>query len=161
MAVGAPARRLPYDASLLNVFDDLIASLPRVRQHCLRLPLEVQRTTKSLPPHAGAWRFGQAGACIDGLDADGRRWRRQHDVGALATKNLIPADWQKRLPQNASPWYFSTIVFRTQGQSQADQGLERPRQAWHWRHHAEPQDLRAPGELPGRLGHALEVAGRQ
>jgi sulfate transport system substrate-binding protein len=33
-----------------------------------------------------------------------------YDVSALAEKNLIPGDWQKRLPHNASP-YTSTIVF--------------------------------------------------
>ena len=48
---------------------------------------------------------------IDGLDADVVTLALAYDVGALHDKGkLIPADWQKRLPHNASP-YTSTIVF--------------------------------------------------
>jgi len=52
----------------------------------------------------------QAGAVIDGLDADVVTLALGYDVDALAQKKLIPTDWQKRLPHNASP-YTSTIVF--------------------------------------------------
>ncbi|WP_301101028.1 sulfate ABC transporter substrate-binding protein [Propionivibrio sp.] len=58
--------------------------------------------------HGGSGK--QARAVIDGLDADVVTLALAYDVDALTTKNLIPADWQKRLPQNASP-YTSTIVF--------------------------------------------------
>lgn len=47
---------------------------------------------------------------IDGLDADVVTLALGYDVGALAEKQLIPTDWQKRLPNNAAP-YTSTIVF--------------------------------------------------
>ena len=33
-----------------------------------------------------------------------------YDIDAIAAKGLISGDWQKRLPNNASP-YTSTIVF--------------------------------------------------
>jgi sulfate/thiosulfate-binding protein len=58
--------------------------------------------------HGGSGK--QARAVIDGLDADVVTLALAYDVSALSAKNLIPADWQKRLPQNASP-YTSTIVF--------------------------------------------------
>ena len=58
--------------------------------------------------HGGSGK--QARAVIDGLDADVVTLALGYDVSALAEKNLIPADWQKRLPHNASP-YTSTIVF--------------------------------------------------
>ena len=58
--------------------------------------------------HGGSGK--QARAVIDGLDADVVTLALAYDVGALSTRNLLPADWQKRLPQNASP-YTSTIVF--------------------------------------------------
>src|SRR5450759_5054406 len=51
----------------------------------------------------------QARAVIDGLDADVVTLALAYDVDAIAAKGLIPADWQKRLPLNASP-YTSTIV---------------------------------------------------
>ena len=48
---------------------------------------------------------------IDGLDADVVTLALAGDVDQLAKKgNLIPADWQKRLKDNSSP-YTSTIVF--------------------------------------------------
>jgi sulfate transport system substrate-binding protein len=52
----------------------------------------------------------QALKVIDGLEADVITLALAYDVDALAEKKLIPEDWQKRLPQNASP-YTSTIVF--------------------------------------------------
>jgi sulfate transport system substrate-binding protein len=59
--------------------------------------------------HGGSGK--QARAVIDGLDADVVTLALAYDVDALHDKaKLIPADWQKRLPNNASP-YTSTIVF--------------------------------------------------
>ena len=52
----------------------------------------------------------QARAVIDGLEGDVVTLALAPDVDALAAKGLIHADWQKRLPQNSSP-YTSTIVF--------------------------------------------------
>lgn len=53
----------------------------------------------------------QARAIIDGLPADVATLALAYDVNALAVKGkLIPEDWQKRLPNNSSP-YTSTIVF--------------------------------------------------
>jgi sulfate transport system substrate-binding protein len=53
----------------------------------------------------------QARAVIDGLDADVVTLALAYDVDALAEKaGLLPKDWQKRLPDDSSP-YTSTIVF--------------------------------------------------
>src|SRR6267143_425152 len=52
----------------------------------------------------------QARAVIDGLQADVVTLALAYDIDAIAAKGLIPADWQKRLPDNSSP-YTSTIVF--------------------------------------------------
>ncbi|MGH8248065.1 MAG: sulfate ABC transporter substrate-binding protein [Gammaproteobacteria bacterium] len=53
----------------------------------------------------------QARSVIDGLEADVVTLALAYDVDALAEKaNLLPADWQKRLPHNSAP-YTSTIVF--------------------------------------------------
>ncbi|MDR3299363.1 MAG: sulfate ABC transporter substrate-binding protein [Candidatus Accumulibacter sp.] len=58
--------------------------------------------------HGGSGK--QALKVVDGLDADVVTLALAYDVGELAQKKLIPDDWQKRLPLNASP-YTSTIVF--------------------------------------------------
>jgi sulfate transport system substrate-binding protein len=59
--------------------------------------------------HGGSGK--QARAVIDGLEADVVTLALAYDVDELhAVGKLIPADWQKRLPNNSSP-YTSTIVF--------------------------------------------------
>ncbi len=53
----------------------------------------------------------QARAVIDGLQADVVTLALAYDVDALHdVANLVPEDWQKRLPHNSSP-YTSTITF--------------------------------------------------
>ena len=53
----------------------------------------------------------QARAVIDGLEADVVTLGLAYDIDAIADKaHLLPADWQKRLPEDSSP-YTSTIVF--------------------------------------------------
>jgi sulfate/thiosulfate transport system substrate-binding protein len=53
----------------------------------------------------------QARAVIDGLQADVVTLALAYDIDAIASNaSLLPADWQKRLPQNSTP-YTSTIVF--------------------------------------------------
>ena len=53
----------------------------------------------------------QARAVIDGLDADVVTLALAADIDQIATQaKLLPADWQKRLPQSSTP-YTSTIVF--------------------------------------------------
>lgn len=58
--------------------------------------------------HGGSGK--QARSVIDGLDADVVTLALAYDIDEIAQRNLLPADWQKRLPSNASP-YTSTIVF--------------------------------------------------
>lgn len=59
--------------------------------------------------HGGSGK--QARSVIDGLDADVVTLALAYDIDELHAKaKLIPADWQKRLPHNSSP-YTSTIVF--------------------------------------------------
>jgi len=59
--------------------------------------------------HGGSGK--QARAVIDGLDADVVTLALAYDVSAIHENgNLIPADWQSRLPENSAP-YTSTIVF--------------------------------------------------
>ena len=52
----------------------------------------------------------QARSVIDGLEADVVTLALAYDIDAVSAKGLLPADWQKRLPNNSSP-YTSTIVF--------------------------------------------------
>jgi sulfate transport system substrate-binding protein len=58
--------------------------------------------------HGGSGK--QARAVIDGLEADIVTLGLGGDVDAVAKSGLISADWQKRLPNNSTP-YTSTIVF--------------------------------------------------
>jgi sulfate transport system substrate-binding protein len=59
--------------------------------------------------HGGSGK--QALSVINGLEADVVTLALAGDIDAIATQSrLLPADWQKRLPHNSTP-YTSTIVF--------------------------------------------------
>jgi len=59
--------------------------------------------------HGGSGK--QARSVIDGLEADVVTLALAYDIDAIAEKSqLLPADWQKKLPNNSAP-YTSTIVF--------------------------------------------------
>ena len=69
---------------------------------------ETGKSVEIKQSHGGSG--SQARAVIDGLQADVVSLALAYDIDAIAAKGLIAADWQKRLPLNASP-YTSTIVF--------------------------------------------------
>src|SRR5579859_7368016 len=59
--------------------------------------------------HGGSGK--QAQSVINGLEADVVTLALAYDIDAIARQGkLLPADWQKRLPDNSTP-YTSTIVF--------------------------------------------------
>lgn len=58
--------------------------------------------------HGGSGK--QARSVADGLEADVVTLALAHDIDALAERGLLAQEWQKRLPNNSSP-YTSTIVF--------------------------------------------------
>jgi sulfate/thiosulfate transport system substrate-binding protein len=59
--------------------------------------------------HGGSGK--QAQSVINGLEADVVTLALAYDIDAIAQQaRLLPADWQKRLPNNSTP-YTSTIVF--------------------------------------------------
>ena len=59
--------------------------------------------------HGGSGK--QARSVIDGLEADVVTLALAYDIDEIAARaQLLPATWQKRLPNNSTP-YYSTIVF--------------------------------------------------
>jgi sulfate/thiosulfate transport system substrate-binding protein len=69
---------------------------------------ETGKSVEIKQSHGGSG--SQARGVIDGLQADVVSLALAYDIDAIAAKGLVAADWQKRLPLNASP-YTSTIVF--------------------------------------------------
>jgi sulfate transport system substrate-binding protein len=101
---------LAADVSLLNVSYDPTRELYAEFNKAFATAYQ-KETGKSIEikqSHGGSG--SQARAVIDGLQADVVTIALAYDIDAIAAKGMIPADWQKRLPQNASP-YTSTIVF--------------------------------------------------
>ncbi len=97
------------DATLLNVSYDPTRELYQAfntafAKHWLA---QVGEKVQIKQSHGGSGK--QALSIIDGLEADVATLALAYDVDALAGKNLIPHNWQKRLPHNSSP-YTSTIV---------------------------------------------------
>jgi sulfate/thiosulfate transport system substrate-binding protein len=98
------------DVSLLNVSYDPTRELyvDFNKAFAAAYQKETGKSVEIKQSHGGSG--SQARAVIDGLQADVVTLALAYDIDAIAAKGLIPADWQKRLPLNASP-YTSTIVF--------------------------------------------------
>jgi len=99
------------DVSLLNVsydptrelYQDINASFAKYWK------AKTGQTVTINQSHGGSGK--QARSVIDGLQADVVTLALAYDIDALHEKaNLVPQEWQKRLPYNSSP-YTSTIVF--------------------------------------------------
>src|SRR6202166_344722 len=101
---------LAADVSLLNVSYDPTRELYADfnKAFAAAYQKETGKSVEIKQSHGGSG--SQARAVIDGLQADVVTLALAYDIDAIAGKGLIPADWQKRLPLNASP-YTSTIVF--------------------------------------------------
>ncbi|MFT4256065.1 MAG: sulfate ABC transporter substrate-binding protein [Pseudoxanthomonas sp.] len=99
------------DLQLLNVSYDPTRELYRDFNAAFARHWQETKGQKVLieTSHGGSGK--QARAVIDGLEADVVTLALAYDVDSIAEKaKLFPADWQKRLPDNSTP-YTSTIVF--------------------------------------------------
>ncbi len=98
------------DVSLLNVSYDPTRELyiEFNKAFASAYSKETGKTVEIKQSHGGSG--SQARSVIDGLQADVVTLALAYDIDAIAAKGLLAADWQKRLPNNASP-YTSTIVF--------------------------------------------------
>src|SRR3981081_760096 len=101
---------LAADVTLLNVSYDPTRELyvDFNKAFATAYQKETGKSVEIKQSHGGSG--SQARAVIDGLQADVVTLALAYDVDAIAAKGLIPADWQKRLPNNAAP-YTSTILF--------------------------------------------------
>ncbi len=108
-AFAVPAARA--DVELLNVSYDPTRELyvQFNESFSAHWKKEAQEDVTIQQSHGGSGK--QARAVIDGLEADVVTLALAYDIDAIAEKGqLLPADWQTRLPDHASP-YTSTIVF--------------------------------------------------
>jgi sulfate/thiosulfate-binding protein len=98
------------DVTLLNVSYDptreLYAEINKA--FAAKYKAEAGKTVEFKQSHGGSGR--QARSVIDGLEADVVTLALAYDIDEIADRGILAKDWQKRLPQNASP-YTSTIVF--------------------------------------------------
>ncbi len=109
LAAGAFAQPKSYE--ILNVSYDPTRELYKEFNDAFakRYKQETGETVTVKVSHGGSGK--QARSVIDGLQADVVTLALAYDIDALATQGqLLPADWQGRLPYNSTP-YTSTIVF--------------------------------------------------
>lgn len=102
--------RQSKSVELLNVSYDVSRELWRDLNAAF-IPEYEQRTGTRLSirqSHAGS--SSQARAVADGLEADVATLNLFTDTDILRQKGLIPAGWEKRLPNRSLP-YTSTVVF--------------------------------------------------
>ncbi|MEX3978912.1 sulfate ABC transporter substrate-binding protein [Paraburkholderia sp. EG287A] len=98
------------DTSLLNVSYDPTRELYQDINEAFikQWKAKTGETLTIKQSHGGSG--AQARSVLDGLQADVVTLALAWDIDALANKGIVAKDWQKRLPDNASP-YTSTIVF--------------------------------------------------
>ena len=101
----------PKPATLLNVSYDPTRELYDEYNVAFARHWQSKTGQKVTIEKSNAGSGKQSRAVIDGLPADVVTLALAYDIDAIAEKSkLLPADWQKRLPNNSSP-YTSTIVF--------------------------------------------------
>ena len=111
LASASLAAALAKDITLLNVSYDPTRELYTAvnKAFAEQWKSKAGDTVTVRQSHGGSGK--QARAVIDGLDADVVTLALAYDIDAIAEKSRqLPKDWQKRLPQNSTP-YTSTIVF--------------------------------------------------
>ena len=105
---GAPA---VADVTLLNVSYDPTRELYQDFNAAFAKQWQAKTGEKVVVKQSHGGSGKQARTVIDGLDADVVTLALASDIDAIADHaKLLPADWQKRLPHNSTP-YTSTIVF--------------------------------------------------
>ena len=113
-ALAAPVALAPVaqaaDVTLLNVSYDPTRELYQQfnKLFAETYKAETGKSVEIKASHGGSGK--QARSVIDGLEADVVTLALAYDIDAIADKGFIAQDWQKRLPDNSSP-YTSTIVF--------------------------------------------------
>jgi sulfate transport system substrate-binding protein len=98
------------DVSLLNVSYDPTRELYRQINTAFAAQWKAQHSDSVTiqMSHGGSGK--QARSVVDGLPADVVTLALAYDIDAIADRGLLSKDWQKKLPNNATP-YTSTIVF--------------------------------------------------
>ncbi len=108
LTLAAPALA---DVTLLNVSYDPTRELYQDFNAAFARQWQAKSGEKVIVKQSHGGSGKQARTVIDGLDADVVTLALASDINAIAEKGkLLPADWQKRLPNNSTP-YTSTIVF--------------------------------------------------
>jgi sulfate transport system substrate-binding protein len=109
-ALSAVAPQAHADTTLLNVSYDVARELfkdinPGFIADWKKTTGETLIINQS---HGGSSK--QARAVADGLEASVVTMNQANDIDMLADRGLVPADWAKKFPNNAAPFY-STMVF--------------------------------------------------
>ncbi len=110
-ALLAPVAAFARDITLLNVSYDPTRELYQDYNTAFAKHWKDQtgQAISIKQSHGGSGK--QARAVIDGLEADVVTLALAYDIDVLSQRaNLLPANWQSRLPNNSTP-YTSTIVF--------------------------------------------------
>lgn len=111
LIAGVTAFAAPKPATLLNVSYDPTRELYVQFNDAFAKHWQAKTGQKVTVKQSHGGSSKQSRSVMDGLDADVVTLALAYDIDAIAERaKLLPADWQKRLPNNSAP-YTSTIVF--------------------------------------------------
>lgn len=111
LAAGAASLAVAKDMTLLNVSYDPTRELYQEFNAAFSKHWKEKTGDNVVVNQSHGGSSKQARSVIDGLAADVVTLALAYDIDAIAEKaRLLPADWQKKLPNNSSP-YVSTLAF--------------------------------------------------
>jgi sulfate/thiosulfate-binding protein len=108
--MAVPSRRASAATVLLNVSYDPTRELYRAINPAFIAAWKAKTGENLVINQSHGGSGAQSRAVLEGLQADVVTLALAADIDALAKRGLVAANWQTRLPENASP-YTSTIVF--------------------------------------------------
>ena len=109
-ALALPLAARAADPELLNVSYDVARELYKDINPAFiaDYKLKTGQTVVIKQSHGGSSK--QARSVADGLEASVVTMNQANDIDMLAERGLVAADWAKKFPNNAAP-YYSTMVF--------------------------------------------------
>lgn len=107
------------DVTLLNVSYDVTREFYKDYDEAFQTYWKAKtgETVTVNQSHGGSSK--QARAVADGLEADVVTMNQANDIELLADRHLIPADWQKRLPNDSAPTTSTTVFLVRKGNPKA------------------------------------------
>jgi sulfate/thiosulfate transport system substrate-binding protein len=113
--LAAPLLASAQEATLLNVSYDISRELYKDLNPIFAAQWKAKSGKTVLVNQSHAGSSAQANAVANGLEADVVTMNQAPDIEMLATRGLVAADWRQKFPNEASPYWTTTVFLVRKG----------------------------------------------